>query len=121
MPLVRFDMIKNVRTPEEIGQILSITQKTIINNFNVPIRDCYQIVTQHERYEMVIQDTGLGIERSDKVLVLSLTSRKRKKEDILKFYKQLADNLSKASLVKPNDLVINMTFNGDDGWSFGLG
>lgn len=60
MPLVRFDLIKG-RTQEDIENIMKITQDTVVKDFHVDQRDCYQIVTQHESYEMNIMDTGLDI------------------------------------------------------------
>src|SRR5260370_34855481 len=43
--------------------------------FKVPERDRFQIVHEHKRSQMVIEDSGLGIERSDKVVVVQVTSR----------------------------------------------
>ncbi|WP_281165489.1 tautomerase family protein [Liquorilactobacillus sicerae] len=120
MPLVRFDLQKG-RSVEEIKEIMDITQEVVIEEFKVPERDRYQIVTQHEPFEMNILDTGLDIERSEKVVVVSLTSRPRKKEDVEKFYQQLAEKLAAKKLVAPNDLMVNITINGDEGWSFGYG
>jgi hypothetical protein len=120
MPLVRFDLIKG-RTQEDIENIMKITQDTVVKDFHVDQRDCYQIVTQHESYEMNIMDTGLDIERSQNVLVISITSRPREKSDIENFYADLANGLSEKKLVEKNDLVINMTINGDANWSFGFG
>lgn len=121
MPLVRFDVIKNSYNEEEIKQILATTQEVVIASFHVPMRDRYQIVTQHEPYEMVIEDTGLGILRSEKVVVVSLTSRPRTKSDIESFYTLLATRLSEKDLVAKNDLMVNITVNSDEGWSFGYG
>ena len=120
MPLARFDMIKG-RKPEEIEKIMDITQNAVSNNFGVVKADRYQIVTQHEPYEMNVMDTGLGIKRSNKVVIISVTSRPRKKEDLQNFYQEVTKNLDEAGLVKPNDLMINFTINNDADWSFGLG
>jgi len=120
MPLVRFDLNRG-RSPEEIQQILDITQSVVVNAFGVPVRDRYQIVHQHGPGEMIIEDTGLGIARSDKVVVISIVSRTRTIDQIRKFYHDLATALDDSGLVTPNDLMINITFNSDQGWSFGNG
>ncbi|KRL42372.1 4-oxalocrotonate tautomerase [Liquorilactobacillus nagelii DSM 13675] len=120
MPLVRFDLQKG-RSPEQIKRILDVTHTVVVDVFKVPQRDRYQIVTQHEPYEMVIQDTGLGFERSEKVVVISITSSPRKKEDIIKFYKTLAERLAANQLVDPKDLMVNMVLNTKENWSFGYG
>lgn len=120
MPLIRFDLQKG-RTAEEIRKILDVTHSVVLDVFKVPQRDRYQIVTQHEPYEMVIEDTGLGFERSDKVVVISITSSPRKKEDIVKFYELLSKRLSDEQLVKENDLMVNIVLNTKENWSFGFG
>ncbi|BAN73340.1 MULTISPECIES: tautomerase family protein [Lacticaseibacillus] len=120
MPLVRFDMLKG-RSPETIQQILQITHEVMVAAFDVPARDRYQIVHQHEPYEMVVEDTGLGIPRTDKVVVISLVSRVRTVHQLKQFYATLAERLSTAGLVDKNDLMINVSFNNDQGWSFGQG
>lgn len=120
MPLIRFDMLKG-RSPETIQQILQITHEVMVAAFDVPVRDRYQIVHQHEPYEMVVEDTGLGIPRTDKVVVISLVSRERTVHQLKQFYAMLAERLSTAGLVDKNDLMINVSFNNDQGWSFGQG
>lgn len=120
MPLVRFDMIKG-RSEKDIKEILDLTQEAVVNNFGVHERDRYQIVTQHEPYEMNVMDTGLGFERSEKVLILSVTSRPRSRDSVQSFYKEVAEKLDTAGLVAPNDLMINFKINSDVDWSFGFG
>jgi hypothetical protein len=41
MPLVKIDMIKNVRTPEEIKKLADIVQEVLLQKFNAPPRDPY--------------------------------------------------------------------------------
>ena len=120
MPLVRFDMLKG-RSLETIQQILQITHEVMVAAFDVPARYRYQFVHQHEPYEMVVEDTGLGIPRTDKVVVISLVSRVRTVHQLKQFYATLAERLSAAWLVDKNDLMINVSFNNDQGWSFGQG
>lgn len=120
MPLIRVDLLKG-RSEKEIQGILDEIHKAVLAAFKVPEDDRYQIVTQHDSYEMVIKDTGLGIPRSDKVVVISVTSRERTEEAIKKFYLTVMENLQDAHLVDPDDLMINVTFNEAFGWSFARG
>jgi len=52
MPLVKIDMIRGARTPEQIRKLADVVQTTLEQHFNAPYRDRYQIITQHEPYEM---------------------------------------------------------------------
>lgn len=41
MPLVKIDMIKNVRTPQEIKKLADVVQEVLLQKFNAPPRDRY--------------------------------------------------------------------------------
>jgi phenylpyruvate tautomerase PptA (4-oxalocrotonate tautomerase family) len=120
MPLMKIDMLKG-RNPEEIQAILDISYRVMLAAFDAPEGDRYQIVTQHEPYEMQILDTGLGIKRTNKVLIFSLTTRPRTQEQKEIFYKQLVTALHDQLDIAPSDVMINLTVNSDADWSFGLG
>jgi len=120
MPLIKLDMMEG-RTENEIKQILDVAHDVMVRNFHVPDRDRYQIVSQHKPYEMIIQDTGLGFERSENVIVFTITSRERKQEHKQKFYQELTEELEARCGIAPNDVMVSIVINGDDDWSFGFG
>jgi hypothetical protein len=117
---MKIDMLKG-RTPEEIQAILDISYRVMLTAFEAPEGDRHQIVTQHEPYEMQILDTDLGIKRTDKVLIFSLTTRPRTQKQKETFYKQLVTELHDQLDIAPSDVMINLTVNSDADWSFGLG
>lgn len=51
MPLMRIDMLKG-RKADEIKQILDISYTVMLAAFNALEGDRYQVVSQHEPYEM---------------------------------------------------------------------
>ncbi|WP_125571511.1 tautomerase family protein [Lacticaseibacillus songhuajiangensis] len=120
MPFMKIDMLKG-RNPKEIQAILDISYQVMLAAFDAPDGDRYQIVTQHEPYEMQILDTGLGIKRTNKVLIFSLTTRPRTQQQKENFYKQLVAALHEQLDIAPSDVMINLTVNSDADWSFGLG
>ncbi len=79
MPLLRFDLIEG-RSESELKKILDVTHEVLLDTLQVPKHDRYQVVHEHKRSRMVIEDTGLGFARSDKIVVLQITSRPRKRE-----------------------------------------
>ena len=87
----------------------------------MPDRDRYQIVHEHRASRMIIEDTGLGIPRTDKVVFLQVTSRKRKKKQKEDFYLLICKELEKECGISPFDVVVSFVENGDEDWSFGLG
>jgi hypothetical protein len=120
MPLLRFDLIEG-RTPDELQALLDAAHRAMLAAFKVPERDRYQIVTEHKRGHMIVEDTGLGIPRTDKVVFLQVTSRPRGRAAKEAFYKLLAEELERSCGIATSDLVVSIVENTDEDWSFGLG
>jgi hypothetical protein len=120
MPLLRFDLVAG-RTDGELKSLLDAANRAIVEAFGVPERDRYQIVHEHRASRMIIEDTGLGIPHTDKVVFLQVTSRKRKKKQKEDFYRLLCKELEKECGISPSDVVVSFVENGDEDWSFGLG
>jgi len=120
MPLLRFDLIAG-RSDGELRVLLDAAHRAIVEAFGVPERDRYQIVHEHHASHMIIEDTGLGIPRTDKVVFLQVTSRKRKKKQKEDFYRLLCKELENECGISPSDVVVSLVENGDEDWSFGLG
>jgi phenylpyruvate tautomerase PptA (4-oxalocrotonate tautomerase family) len=120
MPLLRFDLIEG-RTDEEMKALLDAAHRAMLAAFKVPERDRYQIVHEHAPSRMLVEDTGLGIPRTDKVVFLQVTSRPRKKKQKEAFYRLLCEELERACGIAPSDVVVSIVENSDEDWSFGLG
>lgn len=120
MPLLRFDIIEG-RDPQAIRKLLDAAHGAVVEALEVPERDRYQIVHQHPASEMVVEDTGLGIERSRDVVVLQVTSRPRGREKKEAFYRLLCQRLEEKCGIRSSDVVVSFVVNDDEDWSFGLG
>jgi phenylpyruvate tautomerase PptA (4-oxalocrotonate tautomerase family) len=120
MPLLRFDLIEG-RTDDELKALLDAAHRAMLAAFKVPERDRYQIVHEHPPSRMIVEDTGLGILRTDKVVFLQMTSRPRKKKQKEAFYRLLCEELERSCGIAPSDVVVSIIENTDEDWSFGLG
>jgi len=120
MPLLRFDFIEG-RTDEELRKLLDAAHRAVLAAFKVPERDRYQIVHEHPASRMIVEDTGLGIPRTDKIVFLQVTSRPRKKKQKEAFYKLLCEELERSCGIAPSDVAVSIVENSDEDWSFGLG
>ncbi len=89
--------------------------------FKVPERDRYQIVHEHKPSRMLMQDTGLGIPRTNNFVFIQVTTRPRSKEMKELFYRLAVEELQKTCDIAPTDVMINLVTCTDGDWSFGLG
>lgn len=120
MPLLRFDVIEG-RSEEELKTLLDTAHDAMVEAFDVPERNRYQIVHTHKAHEMVIQDTGLGFERSKDIVLISVTSKTRTEEKKQRLYQLLAERLQANCGLAPTDLMVSIVENDAADWSFGLG
>jgi len=118
--MIKIDVIKG-RTDEQIKTLLDTVHRAMVDAFEVPERDRYQIVNEHAANRMVIEDTGLGFSRSDNLVVITAISRPRSEASKVRFYKLLADGLKSNCGIDSNDLMVSIVINSDADWSFGFG
>lgn len=120
MPLVRID-VQQGRTPAELCRIADIVQQVMLDVFAAPPRDRYQIITEHPVGHIIAEDTGLGLERSDGVLVIQIFQQGRTAGQKKAAYVALARELEAQCQVRPEDLIVSVMANERSDWSFGLG
>ena len=120
MPLLYVDLVEG-RSAPEVRALLDAIHDAVVEAFGVPERDRYQVVRTHPAHEIVTLDPGLGIDRSSRQVVLHVVSRRRPRELKQKFYELLASRLADRCGLDPADLIVAVTENDDEDWSFGLG
>jgi phenylpyruvate tautomerase PptA (4-oxalocrotonate tautomerase family) len=120
MPLVYVDLIEG-RDPELVRSLLDTAHEALVEAFELPPRDRYQVVSTHPAREIVAWDTGLGFHRSDQLVIVHIVSRRRTRRQKQKLYALLAEKLLKQCGLDPTDLIVSITENDDEDWSFGQG
>lgn len=120
MPLVRID-VQQGRSPAELRKIADTVQEVMLDVFAAPPRDRYQIITEHPVGHIIAEDTGLGLDRSDGVMIIQIFQQGRTAEHKREAYAQLAQRLEAECGVRPEDLIVSVTANEQADWSFGLG
>jgi phenylpyruvate tautomerase PptA (4-oxalocrotonate tautomerase family) len=120
MPLLYFNVLEG-RSDAELKTMLDAAHRAMLAAFKVPERDRYQLVTERKPSRMIVEDTGLGFDRSDKVVVVQMVSRPRGKEAKQEFYRLLVEELQKSCGIEPKDVMVSIVENTDEDWSFGLG
>jgi phenylpyruvate tautomerase PptA (4-oxalocrotonate tautomerase family) len=120
MPLVKIDAFEG-RSHAEVKVLLDATHRAIVAGLGVPLRDRYQVYQAHSKAHLVIEDTGLGIPRTDNALIYTIFSKKRDEALKVKLYKELTKELQAAASIAPSDVMISIIENTGADWSFGNG
>jgi phenylpyruvate tautomerase PptA (4-oxalocrotonate tautomerase family) len=121
VPLVRIDVVEGRRTREELRRLADTVQDVMLEVFAAPPRDRYQVITEHRPGQLICEDTGLGLERTDDLVVLQVFQQGRSEQQKRTLYAELAARLDKAAALAPSDLIVSVVANTREDWSFGLG
>jgi phenylpyruvate tautomerase PptA (4-oxalocrotonate tautomerase family) len=120
MPLLRFDLIEG-RDENAVKKLLDAAHEAVLKALGVPLRDRYQVVHQHPAHELIVEDTGLGIERSRNVVLITINSVDRTDAQKQALYKSLAEELERQCGIDPRDVMISLVTNTKSDWSFCFG
>jgi hypothetical protein len=103
-----------------VEELLDAIHPAILSAFGVPLRDRYQVYEEHSESDFIVQDTGLGIDRTKNVVFIGITSRQRAEAQKTTPYTKLVEEL-KTCGIEQNDIVVSIVTNSDADWSFGNG
>jgi phenylpyruvate tautomerase PptA (4-oxalocrotonate tautomerase family) len=120
MPLVRID-VQEGRTPAELRRIADTVQDVMLDVFAAPQGDRYQIITEHPVGQIIVEDSGLGFERTAGVTVIQIFQQGRSNSQKVAAYEQLAKRLEAVCGIRGEDLIVSVIGNKHADWSFGLG
>ncbi|MFE7421688.1 tautomerase family protein [Rhodococcus sp. NPDC057529] len=121
MPLVHIHVIENKRTPEQLRRLADVVQDVMLEHFAAPDRDRYPLITEHKPGQIIAEDTGLGFERTDDIVVVQIAQQGRSVDQKTAMYRALADRLHIETGVAPTDVIVSVVENTRDDWSFGNG
>ena len=121
MPLVRFSLREG--TSAQYRQALADgVHQAMVEAIEIPAQDRFQIITEHPANGLIYDPSYLGIERSDKIVLVQITlSGGRKPAQKKKLYQRMAEILGKNPGLRPQDLFVNLVEVAWENWSFGNG
>ena len=121
MPLVRIDLPTG--SPPTYGSdIGDIVYDAMIATLNVPIDDRFMVISEHERTNLVIDRSYLGIERTDAAIIIQITLNEGRTLEVKRaFYAAVADGLHERVGLRREDVVIGLVEVNKENWSFGNG
>jgi phenylpyruvate tautomerase PptA (4-oxalocrotonate tautomerase family) len=121
MPLVHISLLKG-KSKQYLRAISDGVHQALIDTYDVPPNDHFQLIHQHEREELVYDTDYLGIHRTDDVVFIHIFAgnwRDTPKKKAL--YKAIADRLADKPGIRREDVQVILSPNARDEWSFGNG
>lgn len=120
MPLLNIHIVKG-RPAQAVAELQQVIHEAMVEAFQVPVRDRYQIVSEHEATHLVMEDTGLGFERTEQRILIHMTTRPRSQEMKQAFYQTVTRGLAERCGIEPQDVMYSVIENSDADWSFAFG
>ena len=121
MPLVRISLMKG--KPADFGKkVGAIVYRAMVDTINVPAKDHFQVITEHDNNSLIYDPSYLDIPRTDGVIFIQITLNEGRTVELKKaFYKAVAEQLHKELEVRPQDVFISLVEGKKENWSFGNG
>jgi len=121
MPLVHIDLQKG-KTSAFRQTVSDIVYHAIIETVNVPANDRFQVITEHEKEDLIYDPTYLGIQRTDEILFIQITLNAGRTVDLKRaLYQTIADRLHEQLGVRKEDVFISLVEVTKENWSYGNG
>jgi phenylpyruvate tautomerase PptA (4-oxalocrotonate tautomerase family) len=121
MPVTRISLLKG-KSPEYRSALSDSLHKALVEAFDVPPDDRFQLIHQHEPGELVFDRNYLGGPRSDDFVLFAITAGRPRTTPMKKaFYKRLVALLAEAPGVRPEDVMVVITSTSPEDWSFSGG
>ncbi|WP_248795755.1 tautomerase family protein [Pseudomonas sp. MWU13-2105] len=121
MPFARISLHRG-KSPEYLRQLSEELHEALVETFEVPASDRFQVIHQHEVGELIFDRDYLGGPRSEDFVLIAITAgRIRDTETKQRFYRRLVERLSVAPGIDPEDVMVVITTTQAQEWSFAGG
>ncbi|RXZ36099.1 tautomerase family protein [Oxalobacteraceae bacterium CAVE-383] len=121
MPFVRVSVPQTI-TDSQLDAISDAIHVALIDTFNVPVADRFQLLTRHPASELVCTPEYLGIRHSDRVAFIQITvSEGRTLETKKALYAAIAASVAETGAVAAADVIVMLIEGKKENWSFGNG
>ncbi len=121
MPLVRISLMqgKSKDFKQKVGEII---YHAMIDAIKVPVKDNFQIITEHDSHSLIYDPTYLDIQRTPNIIVIQITLNEGRTVELKKLlYQTIAERLHLGLDVRREDVFISLVEVKKENWSFGNG
>lgn len=121
MPVVHIHLLQG-RPTEFRCRVGEIVYQTMVDIINVPPKDNFQIITEHDKDSLIYDSEYLNIQRTDGIVMIQITLNEGRTVELKRaFYKRLAESLHEELDIRMEDVFISLVEVKKENWSFGNG
>lgn len=121
MPFTRISLLAG-KPADYLAAVSESLDRALVDCFEVPERDRFVAIHQHQPGELIFDRTYRGGPRSDDYIFFHITTGKqRSAESKALFYRKLVENLVASPGVRPEDVMVAIVNSTVEDWSFASG
>lgn len=120
MPLIQISLIKG-KPKKYVRAVADGIHNALCSVWGIPEDDRFQLITEYEKRNFIINKKIWNVNRSDDVIVIYITSIMRPLEMKKKLYQELVKVLGENPGVRKEDIFVSIVQNDRENWSFGNG
>ncbi|WP_119271156.1 tautomerase family protein [Taklimakanibacter deserti] len=121
MPFARISLLAG-KSPDYLKAVSDSLHQALVDSFEVPEKDRFQVFHQHQPNELVFDRDYLGGPRSEDFILFHITTGKPRALEVKqRFYRRLVERLAAAPGIRPEDVMIVIASSTFEEWSFSSG
>jgi 4-oxalocrotonate tautomerase len=121
MPLVRISVFEQLAAErrQDVAKAVYDAMSAILG---IPDGDRFIVLTAHSQAELIVDPHFMQMQRTSDFVLVHVTLRKgRSTEKKQAFYKEVAQRVGEKAAIAPDNVMIVLSENDLDDWSFGRG
>jgi len=121
MPLVRISLLKG-KPASYRRKVGDAVHQAMVATIDVPAKDRFQLITEHDAEDFIYDREYLGIARSRDLVMIQMTISFGRSLHLKRaLYRAITERLAAAVQLRPEDVLINLVETAKENWSFGNG
>lgn len=121
MPFARISLLAG-KPPAYLEALSDGVHRALVESFEVPVDDRFQIIHQCSPQELVFDRHYQGGPRSEDFVLVSITAGRPRSPRVKQaFYRRLVERLVETPGIRPEDVMVVVTTTEAVDWSFGGG
>jgi 4-oxalocrotonate tautomerase len=121
MPLVRISVYEKMKA-ERRRAVAASVYDAMRATLGIPENDRFIIISSHSGDDISIDPHFMGMRRTEDFVLIHVTLRAGRSDEVKQsFYREVARLVEQRAAIAPDNVMIVLSPNGQEDWSFGRG